>query len=175
MADTRGITVKVLTPLHIRATEEREKLGITMSKYMESILTEHFNYLDEKEAKNMGATRTIAFQVPEEFFMKVKNHLSKTRESQKDFFTNLAKAEIERFELSEKPKTTEDMDENSQNTAVSPQESQQEEGPGSYEDVGQDPTEGDEGEDEAPDENLTEDDQDEGQNKGEGFGMCFGQ
>ena len=72
--------------LHTQARTEQEKLELTLSQYVEMVLKEHF----EKGGKAMdGKTRTLAFQVSEELFGKIKEHLKKTGLSQKDFVISL--------------------------------------------------------------------------------------
>ena len=50
----------------------------------------------------MGPTRTLAFQVSEDLFQRLKNYLRKTNIKQKDFVVGLIEHELERFEMSEK-------------------------------------------------------------------------
>ena len=44
----------------------------------------------------MGNTRTIAFQVPEELFQKIKDYLQRNNMTQKEFMLGLIESEIER-------------------------------------------------------------------------------
>ena len=44
----------------------------------------------------MGNTRTIAFQVPEERFQKIKDYLQRNNMTQKEFMLVLIESEIER-------------------------------------------------------------------------------
>lgn len=142
MGETRGITVKIDAELHSQVKAEVEAQGLTMSQYIESVLTEHFNHA-EGEEKMMGATRTLAFQVSEELFQRVKEYLRKTGITQKQFVIGLIEDELERFEMSEKEEQEEDseqededeeeLDEDGQNATESPQEGAWEAGPGSDE------------------------------------------
>lgn len=79
MAELRGITVKVSVELHDRVKAERERLQQTMSQYIEMVLEEHFNpKMIEKGGTGMnGNNRTLAFQVSEELFQRVKDYLAK--------------------------------------------------------------------------------------------------
>lgn len=131
MAETRGITVKIPVELHSQVKAEQESLGITMNQYIENVLAEHFT-MDRKEDKNMGPTRTLAFQVSEDLFQRVKDYLKKTGITQKEFVIGLIEDELERFEMSEKEQTAdsgaadededEELDEDGQNAAESPRE-----------------------------------------------------
>ena len=49
-----------------------------------------------KEEKSMGNMRTIAFQVPEELFQKIKDYLQRNNMTQKQFVIGLIENEIER-------------------------------------------------------------------------------
>lgn len=61
-------------------------MELTLSQYVEQVLREHF----EKGEKTMDkGTRTLAFQVSEELFGRIKAHLAKTKMSQKDFVISL--------------------------------------------------------------------------------------
>lgn len=149
--ETRNITVKIQAELHSQVRAEQEAMGITLSQYMEKILTEHFDYMERKEDKNMGPTRTLAFQVSEDLFQRVKDYLRKTHITQKEFVIGLIEDELERFEMSEREQNLEadqedeeeeeSPDENSQYTPENAQEDEIEEGEGSKE---------------APDENAAE-------------------
>jgi len=52
--------------------------------------------LNIQEDKNMGNMRTLAFQVPEELFRKIKDYLQRNNVTQKDFVIGLIETEIER-------------------------------------------------------------------------------
>ena len=49
-----------------------------------------------REDKNMGNMRTMAFQVPEELFQKIKDYLQRNNMTQKQFVIGLIENEIER-------------------------------------------------------------------------------
>lgn len=104
MADTKGISVQVPVDLHTRVKAEQEQLELTMSQYIEQVLEEHFTpKSDEKGGNKMnGDTRTLAFQVSEELFQRVKDYLSKHRHlTQKSFVIGLIEAELDQFEETE--------------------------------------------------------------------------
>ena len=104
MAETKGISVQVPVDLHARAKAEQEQLELTMSAYIQQILEEHFTpKLDTKGGNDMsGNTRTLAFQVNEELFQRVKYYLSKhSHLTQKSFVIGLIEAELNNFEALE--------------------------------------------------------------------------
>ena len=71
MSQTKGISVSVDVDLHGRAKAEQERLALTISQFITMILNEHF---EKKEGEIMNEkTRTLAFQVSENLFQRVKN------------------------------------------------------------------------------------------------------
>lgn len=101
MAELRGITVKVPAELHEKVKAEQELLEKTMNQYIEMVLEEHFNpKIIEKGGTDMNSNnRTLAFQVSEEFFQRVKDYLAKhPKLKQRDFVVGLIEQELDRFE-----------------------------------------------------------------------------
>lgn len=82
--------------LHTQAREEQEKLGLTLSLYVEMLLRKHFEN-GRKEMAN-GTTRTLAFQISEELFKRLKDHLKKTGMTQKEFVLGLIEQALETAE-----------------------------------------------------------------------------
>ena len=106
------LTVSIPDDLHQKIREELEKQGITTSQFIAQAITNFF----EKGETNM-ATRTLAFQVSEELFQRVKEYLARYEEihhrrlSQKEFVIGLIEAELdeadEEFEAAEAAAATE--------------------------------------------------------------------
>ena len=69
--ETKGITCKIPLELHNRISEDIRSTESTMSKFIEMVINEYY----AKGEINMGKTRTLAFQVSEEFFQKIKDYL----------------------------------------------------------------------------------------------------
>ena len=90
------LTVSIPDDLHQKIREELEKQGITTSQFIAQAVTNFF----EKGETNM-ATRTLAFQVSEELFQRVKEYLARYEEvhhrklSQKEFVISLIEAELD--------------------------------------------------------------------------------
>jgi hypothetical protein len=83
MEQKRNLTVQVIDSLHARAKQESEANGQTWSQYIEMVLQSHF---DRKEGKEKsGNTRTLAFQVGEDFFTEVQEHIKANGMKLKDF------------------------------------------------------------------------------------------
>ena len=87
--------------LHNRISEEIRETESTMSKFIERIITEHY----EKGAVTvMGKGRTLAFQVSEELFQRVKEYLEAyekayhRRLTQKEFVVGLIEQALEEAE-----------------------------------------------------------------------------
>ena len=168
MGETRGITVRIDAELHNQVKAEQEALGFTMSQYMEKILIEHFNPIRRKEEKDMGPKRTLAFQVSEDLFQRVKDYLRKNNLSQKDFVIGLIEDELERFEMTEQQKSADsnegyedentELDEDGSEATESPCVDDWESDASSDTTNREDATEGQQDADEAPgeDEDLAE-------------------
>lgn len=99
--ETKGVTCKIPLNLHNRISEEIRETESTMSKFIEMVIREHY----EKGAnKVMEKGRTLAFQVSEELFQKVKEYLDlyeKTyhrRLTQKEFVIGLIEQALEEAE-----------------------------------------------------------------------------
>lgn len=94
--ETRGITVKIPADLHAKVKTEQESLEFTMSQYIQQVLEEHFS---GKEGKTMEATRTLAFQVSEDLFQRVKQYLAAHPNlTQKQFVISLIEEALEDYE-----------------------------------------------------------------------------
>ena len=99
--ETKGVTCKIPLELHNRISEEIRETESTMSKFIEIIITEHY----EKGAVTvMEKGRTLAFQVSEELFQRVKEYLEAyekayhRRLTQKEFVVGLIEQALEEAE-----------------------------------------------------------------------------
>lgn len=97
--ETKGITCKIPLDLHERISEEMRESGRTVSQYMEMIIREHL-----EGGSSMSKTRTMAFQVSEELFRKIKEYLARYEEiyhrklTQRDFVLGLIESALEEAE-----------------------------------------------------------------------------
>lgn len=66
--ETKGITCKIPLDLHNRISEDIRESESTMSKFIEMVINEHYM----KGANDMNKMRTMAFQVSEEFFQRIR-------------------------------------------------------------------------------------------------------
>lgn len=99
--ETKGITCKIPLELHERISGEIRETGSTMSQFIEMVTREHY----EKGAnKAMEKGRTLAFQVSEELFQRVKDYLERyeqtygRRLTQKEFVIGLIEQALEEAE-----------------------------------------------------------------------------
>ena len=99
--ETKGITCKIPLDLHNRVSEEIRETESTISKFIEMVIMEHY---EKGAGKVMEKGRTLAFQVSEELFQKVKEYLEnyeKTyhrRLTQKEFVIGLIEQALEEAE-----------------------------------------------------------------------------
>ena len=96
--ETKGVTCKIPLDLHNQISEEIRETESTMSKFIEMVIREHY----EKGAnKIMEKGRTLAFQLSEELFKRVKEYLENyekadhRRVSHKEFVIGLIEKELE--------------------------------------------------------------------------------
>ena len=94
--EKKGITVKVDAQLHAQVREYIEAHGMTMSEFVAKALDSELHPSQTRGGVNM-ANRTLAFQVSEETFERLKDYLSRHPGlTQKDFVLGLINAELDR-------------------------------------------------------------------------------
>lgn len=87
MEETKSLCAKIPIELHNRVRTSQEESRLTLNQYVEKLLIEYYQM---KEMKNMPQTRTLALQISEELFLRIKNHLDKNPQlTQKAFITEL--------------------------------------------------------------------------------------
>jgi hypothetical protein len=94
MENRKNLCAMIPESLYTKVGEEKEKLALNLSQYVEMVLNEHF---DGGKAMANG-TRTLAFQVSEELFMRIKEYLKQTGQSQKDFVIGLIETALSEAE-----------------------------------------------------------------------------
>ena len=135
--EKKGVTVKIDAELHAEVKQYIEVHEMTMADFVTLALQDELHpRLNIQEDKNMGNMRTMAFQVPEELFQKIKDYLQRNNMTQKQFVIGLIENEIERdltqrAAVSEAPtvseEATEEHEEKHETAAVSDCESVSEE------------------------------------------------
>ena len=97
--EKKGITVKIDASLHAEIRQFIEQNGMTMADFVsQALYNELHPKIQPQEVKNMGPTRTMAFQMPEDMFQRLKDYLRRHNITQKEFVLGLVEAEIRRDE-----------------------------------------------------------------------------
>lgn len=95
--DKKGVTVKINAELHVEVKRYIEEKGMTMGDFVALALQNELHPKNNiREDKNMGNMRTMAFQVTEDLFQKIKDYLQRNNMTQKQFVIGLIENEIER-------------------------------------------------------------------------------
>ncbi len=118
--EMKNICGKIPVELHERLKLEVEELGISIPKYLEMVIEEHMTRKGEKT--NMAELRTVAVQVTEDLFSRLKAVLAKNGMKQKDFLIGLIEDAIEKEEAKWKAESEE-----AEETEGEPAESEMEE------------------------------------------------
>ena len=96
MADKRNLCAMIPADLHARVRQEQEASGKTLSEFVEQLITDYYKM---KENTNMtGDMRTMAIQLPEELFERLKAYLKKNNLKQKQFIIGLIEDALEQDE-----------------------------------------------------------------------------
>jgi predicted DNA-binding protein len=96
MEQKKNLCAQVPLSLHAQVCEAREAAGQTTSEYITNLLIEYYNLKKNGGTATMsGNTRTMAFQIPEELFQRIKAHLERETQrtgrklTQREFVLNL--------------------------------------------------------------------------------------
>jgi len=96
MGKLKNLCGQIPEELHNKVRTEQESLGLTLGKYLEQVLTAHFT---APAPVARGGDRTLAFQVPEELFQRVKQYLEAHKPlSQKAFVVGLLENALTKWE-----------------------------------------------------------------------------
>ena len=79
MPETRNLCAQIPTALHAQVCEAREQSGLTTAQYITNLLIEYYEMKKNggKTIMTNGSGRTMAFQIPEELFQRIKTHLER--------------------------------------------------------------------------------------------------
>lgn len=95
--EKKGITVKIDAGLHAEVRQYLEEHGMTMAEFVTLALDDELHpKIQMKEGKSMENMRTIAVQVPEDLFQRIKEYLQRNNMTQKGFMIGLIEDELER-------------------------------------------------------------------------------
>ena len=103
--EMKNICGKIPVELHEKLKLEVEELGISIPKYLEMVIEEHMTRKGEK--MNMADLRTVAVQVTEDLFSRLKAVLARNGMKQKDFLIGLIEDAIEKEEAKWKAESEE--------------------------------------------------------------------
>lgn len=110
--EKKGITVKIDAELHNQIRQYLEEHNMTMAEFVAQAADNELHPKNQmKEGETMANTRTIAFQVPEELFQRIKDYLQRNNMTQRQFLISLIEEELDR-EMTERKSETEEVDEN---------------------------------------------------------------
>ena len=97
MEGTRNLCAQIPISLHDKVREEKEALGLSLNEYVTKLLKEYY----EGGKTNMAQTKTLAFQISEVLFLRIKVFLEAEQNrtgrkiSQKEFIVELIEEAIE--------------------------------------------------------------------------------
>ena len=79
MPATRNLCAQLPLDLHQRVCEAREESGLTTAQYITNLLLEYYEMKENGGNVTMASnnTRTMAFQISEELFQRIKAHLER--------------------------------------------------------------------------------------------------
>lgn len=143
--EKKGITVKVDAALHAEVRQYLESHGMTMAEFVTLALQDELHpKIQMKE--DAGSMRTLAFQVPDDLFKRIKEYLQRNNMTQKEFIIGLIETELDR-DMAERESVNEAQEDDSEQA----EEDTEAEGNAAVDDFEADSSE-DELEDEAEDE-----------------------
>ena len=113
MEETKNLCAQIPISLHNKVKEGQAQAEKTLSEYITGLLTNYY-----ENGGTMGNTRTLAVQISEELFQKLKKHLALEiqrtgrRITQKEFLIGLIEQALE--EMDKPEECTEDAEESSE-------------------------------------------------------------
>jgi hypothetical protein len=79
MAEKKNLCAMIDIDLHQKITEAKDQAGLTTAEYITNLLIEYFEMKENGGNRIMtnNNSRTMAFQIPEELFQRIKAHLER--------------------------------------------------------------------------------------------------
>ena len=99
METRKNLCAMLPIALHTRARQEQEKAGMTLSDYVETMITEYYDWKDGKIMT--GEMRTLAAQIPAELFDRLDRYLKERGIKKKDFLVDIITHALEAAEAAE--------------------------------------------------------------------------
>ena len=132
MPETRNLCAQLLLDLHQRVCVAREQSGLTTAQYITNLLLEYYEMKENGGKTTMANnSRTMAFQIPEDLFQRIKAHLERETQrtgrklTQREFVLGLIEEALEAAErqaVEDIPEPEEEQP--SEDAGVSPCEAQ---------------------------------------------------
>ena len=106
MATTKNLCAQISLDLHQKISDAREAAGLTTAQYITELLTEYFKMKENGGNITMANsnTRTLAFQISEDLFQRIKAHLERETQrtgkklTQREFVLGLIEEALEAAE-----------------------------------------------------------------------------
>ena len=96
-AEKKGLTVKIDADLHAEVRQYLDAHEMTMAEFVTMALQDELHpKIQMKEGTTMEKTRTLAFQIPEELYLRIKDYLQRNNMTQRQFVIGLIEDELQR-------------------------------------------------------------------------------
>ena len=165
-AEKKGLTVKIDADLHAEVRQYLDAHEMTMAEFVTLALQDELHPKNNmKEGNTMEKTRTLAFQIPEELYLRIKDYLQRNNMTQRQFVIGLIEDELLR-EQDELESQTEAVSDEKNSMRDEPNEEAKTAVSDGFEPVSA-------AYDKPPDQNETEDDPDESEDEDQGFSMTM--
>ena len=99
MEERKNLCAMLPITLHARVRQEQEKAGMSLSEYVEVMITEYYDWKDGKIMT--GEMRTLAAQIPAELFDRLDRYLKERGIKKKDFIVDIITRALEAAEAAE--------------------------------------------------------------------------
>ena len=111
MAETKNLCAQIPLDLHAKVCEAREQAGLSTAQYITELLLDYYKMKENEgnQIMNDPKMRTMAFQMPEEMFQRLKKHLERESQrtgkkvSQKQFVLDLIQKVLDEAEQEDGP------------------------------------------------------------------------
>ena len=92
--EKKGITVRIDADLHAQVSQYLRDHSMTMAELVSLALDDELHPKNQmKEGNSMANMKTIAVQVPEDLFQRIKDYLQRNNMTQKQFLIGLIRVE----------------------------------------------------------------------------------
>ena len=116
METRKNLCAMLPVALHTRVRQEQEKAGMTLGEYVEAMITEYYDWKDEKIMT--GEMRTLAAQIPAELFDRLDRYLKERGIKKKDFLVDIITRALEEAEAAEVTETITETSPNDDEEAI---------------------------------------------------------